>query len=119
MQYRKGDIMFKKKLLLSLLSLTLGASLIAGNVVYASGNPAESHDSTSPLRRVQDMEYSSDTTNTISFYSADASQGSGHSTCSECQKQVHVQEHTKHPVSHKVHHTHKGHHAKHQNKSHR
>lgn len=108
--------MFKKKLLLSLLSLTLGASLIAGNVVYASGNPAESHDSTSPTRRVQDMEYS-DSNNTISFYSADA--GTGHSSCSECQKQVYVQEQNKHQVSHKVHHTHKGHHAKNQTKSHR
>ncbi len=93
--------MLKKKILLTLLSLTFGSALVAGNVVYATGNPAESHDETSPLRRVQEMEYSN-----ISFLNV------AHATeCSECHKQVNmvdkdVKTHKHHGVKHVHHHKH-------------
>lgn len=112
----KGAIMIKKRILLSLLTLTMGSTLILANAVYATGNPAESHDETSPLRRVQDMQYGDThiSFNTSSYNIANAGEG-----CSECQKQRDVvQLDNKHVKD--VHHYrhHKKHHHKHIQREH-
>lgn len=96
--------MIKKNILLPVLALTFSTSLVFGNVVYATGNPAESHDETSPLRRVQEMEYG-----TVSYNTADT----GYRPCSECQKQQEMVHVDKQHVN-KDGHGHKQHHHKHQ-----
>lgn len=100
-------MLLQKRILLSLLTLSFGTALIASNMVYATGNPAESHDSTSPTRRVEDMNY-----RYLSY---------NDTACSECHKKVEyvnkVHNNDGHHYRHHGHH-HNGHHHKHHHHGH-
>jgi hypothetical protein len=91
----------QKKILLSLGTMVFGSTLAMSNMVYA-GNPAESHDSTSPTRRVEDMNYTNLSYNTMAAQTGDVK------TCNECHKQVDVDQ-----VQHKGGHHYRKHHGHH------
>jgi hypothetical protein len=119
----KGKVMVVQKRILSyLITFTFAASLVASNLVYATGNPAETHDSTSPTRRVEDMNYSY---LNLNFNKTNIAHTE---TCQSCQKNVdevvvhekkvvkdghHYRKHHRHEHKHHHKHGHKHHHHSH------